>query len=78
MGSKVIFTVEDEKKLTDGRGRALPDAYIVDKEATPKDVAGLVHSEVAAKYKGAIDCRSGLKIKHDDPVKTGQILKILT
>ncbi|MCL5009417.1 MAG: YchF-related putative GTPase [Candidatus Parvarchaeota archaeon] len=78
MGSKVIFTVEDEKKLTDGRGRALPDAYIVDKEATPKDVAGLVHSEVAAKYKGAIDCRSGLKIKNDDPVKTGQILKILT
>ncbi len=77
MGAKVVFTVEDEKKLTDGRGRILPDAYIVGAEATPKDVALLVHSEIAKNYKGALDCRTGLRVKNDEPVKNGQVLKII-
>lgn len=78
IGDKVVFTVEDEKKLTDGRGRVLPDAYVVGPSYTPRDVAELVHSEVAANYKGALDCRSNLKVKNDEPVKNGQILKIMT
>ena len=77
MRCKVVFTVEDEKRLCDGRGRILPDAYIVTENTTPRDVAGLIHSDVAANYKGAIDCRTSLKIKNDEPVKNGQILKIL-
>ena len=75
--NKVIFTVEDEKKLCDGRGRILPDAYIVKESATPRDVAGIVHTDLVQKYKGAIDCRTNLKIKNDEPVKNGQILKII-
>lgn len=75
--NKVVFTVEDEHKLTDGRGRVLPDAYIVGEKATPRDVAERIHSDIAKKYKGAIDCRTGLKVKNDEPVKDGQILKIL-
>ncbi len=74
---KVVFTVEDEKKLTDGNGRVLPDAYLVAPEHTPRDVAGLVHSDFVEKYKGAIDCRTGLKIKNDEPVKNGQVIKII-
>lgn len=74
---KVVFTVQDEKNLSDANGRVLPDAYIVDQMATPKDVAELVHSDFAKAYKGAIDCRTGLKVKNDEPVKNGQILKIL-
>jgi ribosome-binding ATPase YchF (GTP1/OBG family) len=77
MGYKVVFTVEDEKKLTDGRGRVLPDAYVVSPTSTPRDVAELIHSDLAKKYKGAIDCKTGLKVKNDEPVKNGQVLKII-
>ncbi len=76
-GYKVVFPVEDEKKLTDGFGRILPDAYLVEKNATPKDVAAMIHSDIAKNYKGAIDCKTGLKVKNDSPVKNGQVLKIL-
>ena len=76
-GYKVVFPVEDEKKLTDGFGRILPDAYLVEKDATPKDVAAMIHSDIAKNYKGAIDCKTGLKVKNDSPVKNGQVLKIL-
>ncbi|MCL4362191.1 MAG: YchF-related putative GTPase [Candidatus Parvarchaeota archaeon] len=76
-GYKVVFPVEDEKKLTDGFGRVLPDAYLVEKDATPKDVAAMIHSDIAKNYKGAIDCKTGLKVKNDSPVKNGQVLKIL-
>ncbi|MGC8533510.1 MAG: YchF-related putative GTPase [Candidatus Parvarchaeum sp.] len=76
-GYKVVFPVEDEKKLTDGFGRVLPDAYLVERDATPKDVAAMIHSDIAKNYKGAIDCKTGLKVKNDSPVKNGQVLKIL-
>lgn len=76
-GYKTVFPVEDEKKLTDGFGRILPDAYLVEKDATPKDVAAMIHSDIAKNYKGAIDCKTGLKVKNDFPVKNGQVLKIL-
>ncbi len=76
-GYKVVFPVEDEKRLTDGFGRILPDAYIVRGNATPKDVAAVIHSDIAKNYKGAIDCDTGLKIKNDAPVKNGQVIKIL-
>ncbi|MCL4375996.1 YchF-related putative GTPase [Candidatus Parvarchaeota archaeon] len=76
-GYKVVFPVEDEKKLTDGFGRVLPDAYLVEKDATPKEVAAMIHSDIAKNYKGAIDCKTGLKVKNDYPVKNGQVLKIL-
>jgi small GTP-binding protein len=76
-GYKVVFPVEDEKKLTDGFGRILPDAYLVEKDATPKDVAEMIHSDIAKNYKGAIDCKTNLKVKNDLPVKNGQVLKIL-
>ena len=76
-GYKVVFPVEDEKKLTDGFGRILPDAYLVEKDATPKGVAAMIHSDIAKNYKGAIDCKTGLKVKNDSPVKNGQVLKIM-
>ncbi len=76
-GYKVVFPVEDEKKLTDGFGRVLPDAYLVERDATPRDVAAMIHTDVAKNYKGAIDCKTGLKIKNDSPVKNNQVIKIL-
>ncbi len=76
-GYKAVFPVEDEKKLTDGFGRILPDAYLVPNNATPIDVAEMIHSDIAKNYKGAIDCKTGLKIKNDMPVKNGQVIKIL-
>ncbi|EFD93004.1 MAG: GTP-binding protein HSR1-related protein [Candidatus Parvarchaeum acidophilus ARMAN-5] len=74
---KAVFPVEDEKRLMDGFGRILPDAYLVEELSTPKDVAYIIHSDVAKNYKGAIDCDTGLKIKNDAPVKNGQVIKIL-
>jgi hypothetical protein len=76
-GYKTVFPVEDEKKLADGFGRILPDAYLVKGTSNPKDVAAMVHSDIAKNYKGAIDCDTGLKIKNDAPVKNGQVIKIL-
>ena len=76
-GYKVVFPVEDEKRLTDGFGRILPDAYLVEKDTNPKGVAAKIHSDVAKNYKGAVDCKTGLKVKNDSPVKNGQVLKIL-
>ena len=74
----VVFPVEDENKLTDGKGRVLPDAYLLPKGATPLDLAYKIHSDIGDKFIGAIDCRTKRKIGKETKLKNRDIIKILT
>ncbi len=76
-GGKVVFPVEDENKLTDSRGRVLPDAFILDKDATPEDLAMKIHSEIAQNLKLAIDCKTKMKIGKNDKLKHLQVVKLV-
>jgi ribosome-binding ATPase YchF (GTP1/OBG family) len=77
-GGKVIFPVEDENKLTDSRGRILPDAFILPADATPLDLAQKIHSEIAQNLKLAIDCKTKMKIGKNDKLKHLQVVKLVT
>ncbi|MCD6576084.1 MAG: redox-regulated ATPase YchF [Nanoarchaeota archaeon] len=73
-----VFPVEDENKLTDGKGRILPDAYLLPKGATALDLAYKIHSDIGDNFIGAIDCKTKRKIGKDTELKNGDIIKILT
>ncbi|MBU4220933.1 MAG: redox-regulated ATPase YchF, partial [Euryarchaeota archaeon] len=42
----VVFPVEDENKFSDKKGQILPDAFLVKKGSTPKDLAFMVHTDI--------------------------------
>ncbi len=74
----VVFPVEDEHKLTDGRGRVLPDAFLMKRGSTPRDLAYQVHTDIGAGFLYAIDARTGMRVKDTLELKNGDVIKIVS
>ncbi|WP_052883198.1 redox-regulated ATPase YchF [Thermoproteus tenax] len=74
----VVFPVEDEHKLADKNGNVLPDALLVPGNATARDVAYMIHSEIGERFVSAVEALTGRRLGADSQVRDGLILKILT
>ena len=74
----VVFPVEDEHKLTDGKGRVLPDAFLMKRGSTPRDLAFQVHTDIGEGFLYAIDAKTGMRIKDTQELKNGDIIKIVS
>jgi hypothetical protein len=74
----VVYPVEDEHKYCDGQGRVLPDAFLMKRGATPKDLAFRVHTEIGQGFLYAIDARKKMRIKESHPLQDGDIIKIVS
>ncbi len=74
----VVFPVEDEHKLTDGRGRVLPDAFLMKRGSTPRDLAYQVHTDIGEGFLYAIDAKTGMRVKDSLELKNGDIIKIVS
>jgi ribosome-binding ATPase YchF (GTP1/OBG family) len=74
----VVYPVEDESKLTNKDGDILPDAKLLPEESTAKDLAGLIHADIAKGFLHAIDCRTKQRIGSDHKLKNGDVIKIVS
>lgn len=73
----VVYPVSDEHKLTDKEGRVLPDAFLVPKGTTAKELAYRVHTDLGDHFIRAIDARAHRVVGADHPVKDGDIISII-
>jgi hypothetical protein len=73
----VVYPVEDEHHLTDKDGRVLPDAYLVPKGSTARDLAYKVHTDLGEHFIRAIDARTHRIVGADYQLKDGDIIKIV-
>lgn len=74
----VVFPVEDETKLTNKNGDVLPDAKLLPPDSTAKDLAGLIHADIAKGFLHAIDCKTKQRIGGDHKLKHGDVIKIVS
>ncbi|MGN6348814.1 MAG: redox-regulated ATPase YchF [Candidatus Nitrosocosmicus sp.] len=74
----IVYPVEDEMKFTDKKGNVLPDARIVSKNTTAKELANLIHKELGKGFLYAIDARSKQRIGADHVLKNNDIIKIVS
>jgi ribosome-binding ATPase YchF (GTP1/OBG family) len=74
----VVYPVEDETHFMDGRGRILPDAFLLRKGSTPRELAFAVHTEIGKGFLYAIDARTHMRIKDTQPLKDGDIIRIVS
>ena len=74
----IVYPVEDEMKFTDKKGNVLPDARIVSKNTTVKELANLIHKELGKGFLYAIDARSKQRIGADHALKNNDIIKIVS
>ena len=71
-----VYPVEDPEKLTDHRGRVLPDAYLVPYGTTAKDFAALIHSDLAEGFLYATEVRSKMRVADDYVLKDRDVVSI--
>lgn len=74
----VVFPVEDETKLSNKNGDVLPDAKLLPYDSTAKDLAGLIHADIAKGFLHAIDCKTKQRIGGDHKLKNGDVIKIVS
>ena len=74
----VVYPVEDETKLTNKDGEILPDAKLLPENSTAKDLAFLIHQDIAKGFLHAIDCKTKQRIGGDHKLKNGDVIKIVS
>ncbi|MGB8216701.1 MAG: redox-regulated ATPase YchF [Candidatus Methanoperedens sp.] len=73
----VVYPVEDENRFTDKMGRILPDAFLLKKGSTPKDLAFMVHTDIGKGFLYAVDARTKMRLGDKYELKNGDIVKIV-
>lgn len=74
----VIYPVEDEHKFSDSRGRVLPDAFLMKRGSTPRDLAYMVHTDIGKGFLYAVDARTKMRVKDTHELKDGDIIRIVS
>ena len=73
-----VFPVEDEGKWTDRNGVVLPDAYLMKKGSTTKDLAYRIHTDIGDSFLFALDARSKMRLGEKHELKAGDVIKIVS
>jgi ribosome-binding ATPase YchF (GTP1/OBG family) len=74
----VVYPVEDELKLTDKKGNILPDARLLPRGSTARDLACAIHADLAKGFLYAIDIRSKQRLSSEYKLKNNDIIKIVS
>jgi ribosome-binding ATPase YchF (GTP1/OBG family) len=78
LGGVVVYPVEDENRYSDKSGNVLPDAYIMPKGSTAKDLAYKIHTELGAGFLYAVDARKKQRLSADYVLKDGDVIRIVS
>jgi len=78
LGMIVVYPVEDEKKLTDHNGNVLPDAILIKRGSTPRDLASLIHTELAKGFLYAINVKKKIRVGEDYQLQNNDVIKIVS
>jgi ribosome-binding ATPase YchF (GTP1/OBG family) len=73
----VAYPVQDEGHWTDGDGRVLPDALLVQRGTTAKGLAYAVHSDLGDGFIRAVDGRTGRVIGAEHELNDNDVVKIV-
>ena len=73
----VVYPVEDETHYTDHSGSVLPDAFLIPRGATAKDMAYKVHTDLGDKFIRAVNARTKRTVGADYILQDGDVIRIV-
>ncbi|MHC1631787.1 MAG: redox-regulated ATPase YchF [Methanotrichaceae archaeon] len=73
-----VYPVEDENKWTDKNGIILPDAYLMKRGSTSRDLAYLIHTDIGEGFLFAVDARTKMRLGEKHALKDGDVIKIVS
>ena len=72
-----VYPVEDENKYTDHFGRVLPDAFLLPRGSTARDLAYKVHSDLGDKFIRAVNAKTKRTVGADYILEDGDVIRIV-
>ncbi|OYT52902.1 redox-regulated ATPase YchF [Candidatus Bathyarchaeota archaeon ex4484_135] len=78
LGAITVYPVEDPEKLCDHQGRVLPDAYVVPRGTTARQLAYMIHTELGESFIYAVDARTKKRLGEDYVLKDGDVISIVS
>jgi hypothetical protein len=72
-----VYPVEDENKYTDHFGRVLPDAFLVPRGSTARDLAYKVHTDLGDKFIRAVNAKTKRTVGADYELQDGDVIRIV-
>lgn len=72
-----VYPVEDENKYTDHFGRVLPDAFLVPRGSTARDLAYRVHTDLGDKFIRAVNAKTKRTVGADYILQDGDVIRIV-
>ena len=73
----LVYPVEDEERLSDKDGRVLPDAYLMRRGSSARDLAYRIHTELGETFLYAVDVRRRMRVGADYVLKDRDVIKIV-
>ena len=74
----VVYPVEDESKWANKQGQVLPDAYLLKKGVTCKELAFRIHTDIGNAFLYGVDARTKMRISEKHELKNGDVIKIVS
>ena len=74
----VVYPVEDPERLTDHSGNALPDALLVQKGSTLKDLAMKIHTDLGQHLLYGINARNHMRLGESYILNDGDIVSVVS
>jgi len=74
----VVYPVEDETKWTDHGGNVLPDALLIKRGSTAKDLAYKIHTDLGDNFIRGINARTKRVVGHDYVLQDGDVISIVS
>ncbi|HMK47611.1 MAG TPA: redox-regulated ATPase YchF [Methanocella sp.] len=76
MGFIVVYPVEDETHYTNKDGVAFPDAFLVKKGSTAKDLAYRIHTQIGDSFLFGVNARTKMRLGEKHELANNDIIKI--
>ena len=73
----VVYPVEDETHYTDHSGSVLPDAFLIPRGSTAKDMAYKVHTDLGDKFIRAVNAKTKRTVGADYVLQDGDVIRIV-
>jgi len=73
-----VYPVEDVERLSDHKGRVLPDAYLVPYGTTARQFAYMIHTDLGEGFIYSIEVRSKMRVGEDYLLKDGDVISIVS
>ncbi len=77
LGMIVVYPVEDINRYSDRNGRVLPDALLMARGSTARDLAYRIHSDLGKTFLYAIDARTRQRLGESYVLRDGDVIRIV-